>query len=144
MIDGPCIDHGLSGNKPEGYHQIRINGKLQYVHRVAYAQHHEKALETVGLVRHLCNNPRCVNPNHLAEGTHQDNADDRVKANRSAKAIPARRKLTTEQSVVIATRYQNRKTHYCKTDGVVALAKEFNVSTQAIYGSTKRTQGSHD
>lgn len=38
------------------------------------------------LVRHKeCRNPRCVNPKHLADGTFQDNADDRVKDGTSAK-----------------------------------------------------------
>ena len=28
------------------------------------------------LVRHLCNNPPCVNPKHLEVGTYQENAED--------------------------------------------------------------------
>lgn len=34
---------------------------------------------------HSCDNTRCVNPEHLREGTEQDNHDDRVKRNRSAR-----------------------------------------------------------
>lgn len=34
---------------------------------------------------HSCDNPRCVNPNHLRWGTSQDNADDREKRGRSVK-----------------------------------------------------------
>lgn len=33
-----CIDHGFAANKPQGYHQVRRHGKLQYVHRLAYAE----------------------------------------------------------------------------------------------------------
>ena len=32
------------------------------------------------LVRHLCNNPACVNPEHLELGTHKENAHDKVAA----------------------------------------------------------------
>jgi len=37
------------------------------------------------LVRHLCNNPTCTNPNHLSIGTHQDNMNDCMLANRQSK-----------------------------------------------------------
>lgn len=36
-------------------------------------------------MRHLCHNPKCVNIAHLALGTHQDNANDRVAADRGAR-----------------------------------------------------------
>ena len=134
-----CIDHGLSGNKPAGYHQVRRKGRLQYVHRLSLAEHLNKPVEKLTLVRHLCNNPRCVNPEHLAEGTHQDNANDRVASGRSAKEVPSRRRLSDEDAEIVAIRYATRVSHYCKVDGVVALAKEYNVSTQAIYGAIKRS-----
>jgi len=41
------------------------------------------------VVRHLCHNPPCVNPAHLATGTQADNAADMVAADRSTAQIPA-------------------------------------------------------
>jgi predicted XRE-type DNA-binding protein len=35
------------------------------------------------VIRHLCHNRKCVNIDHLAVGTHQDNMDDMVKAGRA-------------------------------------------------------------
>lgn len=96
-MSGPCVDHGRKANKPQGYHQVRRDGKLQYLHRMALSEHLGKPIDQLQLVRHLCHNPRCVNPEHLAEGTHYDNAQDRVSAGRSAKEVPSRRKLSAEQ-----------------------------------------------
>lgn len=37
---------------------------------------------------HDCDTPRCVNPGHIYEGTHQDNMDDRRKRGRNRLGIP--------------------------------------------------------
>jgi len=34
------------------------------------------------VLRHSCDTPRCVNPNHLSEGTHADNMRDKVERQR--------------------------------------------------------------
>ena len=143
-MQSDCIDHGYRANKPGGYHQRRVKGKLRYVHRLAYAEHHGIDIDDVPpLLRHKCDNPRCVNPHHLLPGSHQDNANDRVSRGRSAKQLPGQWVLTPEQQAAIAQRFNNRKTRYCKVDGVTALAKEYNVSTQAIYGAAARATHTH-
>jgi hypothetical protein len=61
---------------------VTINGfsdepgetKYLYKHRVAYW---EKYGEYPELVRHLCNNPKCYNADHLEKGNHKDNMLDR-------------------------------------------------------------------
>ena len=50
------------------------------------------------VVRHTCDNKLCINPDHLVLGTHNDNVQDRVNRNRSAKGENnGRAKLTVEQ-----------------------------------------------
>ena len=34
-------------------------------------------IESTDVIRHLCNNPVCIEPTHLAKGTHKDNTQDR-------------------------------------------------------------------
>lgn len=45
-------------------------------------------------------------------------------------------------SAAVASRYINRSRRYCKVDGVVALSREYNVSTQATYGAVRRFKAS--
>ncbi len=62
-----------------GYGRRRINGRYQATHRLAYAE--ANGLDIADLppvVRHLCHNPPCQEPTHLAGGTHKDNTADAI------------------------------------------------------------------
>jgi hypothetical protein len=65
------------------YGQLKVNGKNQSAHRVSYQLYKGQIPEGL-VVRHTCNNPCCVNPEHLELGTQQENMDDMVNANRQA------------------------------------------------------------
>ena len=47
-------------------------------HRVAYAVHNGP-FDPALFVRHKCDTPVCINPDHLCVGTHQDNMDDKAR-----------------------------------------------------------------
>jgi hypothetical protein len=52
--------------------------KTELAHRFAYRQAHGLGLDDINgeVVRHECDNPPCVNPDHLTIGTQQDNLAD--------------------------------------------------------------------
>ncbi len=52
-------------------------------HRLAFVLKHQRDIGEGLLIRHMCHNPLCVNPDHLLEGTDKDNALDMVNAGRS-------------------------------------------------------------
>lgn len=39
------------------------------------------------LVRHKCDTPQCVNPDHLCAGTHRDNMQDSLSRGRNARSL---------------------------------------------------------
>lgn len=51
-------------------------GRTLYAHRISY-EIHKGHIEKGVLILHKCNNPSCVNPKHLYEGTHKDNSRDK-------------------------------------------------------------------
>lgn len=75
MID--CIDHGRKGDR-DGYARVKVNGKQTKAHRLAYCQANGVSLGDIAgrVVRHSCDNPRCVNGDHLLLGSQADNIQD--------------------------------------------------------------------
>lgn len=81
-----CIDHGCTTVTTRGYGQVWTNGQRLYAHRLAYCRHHGLDIESIKglIVMHSCDNPRCVNPDHLSLGSNQDNQKDKVTKGRQA------------------------------------------------------------
>lgn len=68
----------------KGYGWKRHEGKMHRHHRVAYALAHGLSMQDIEgvVIRHTCDNPPCINPDHLLSGTHADNAQDKVERGR--------------------------------------------------------------
>ena len=102
------------------------------LHRLVYCRNLGIDLTEIAgfVVRHTCDNTRCVEPTHLLLGTRADNNRDRAERNRSAKVVPSRHKLNKEQALEIIARYSPTR---CAVNGVTALAKAYGVDTNVIY-----------
>lgn len=64
-----------------GYGKFRYNGVMRLAHRVAYELWYGSFDESL-IVRHKCDNPICVRPDHLEVGTLSDNTQDMVSRGR--------------------------------------------------------------
>lgn len=71
------------GNKLQksGYGRMWFNRKQDYAHRVSFWLFKDTLLED-HYICHTCDNPSCVNPEHLYQGTPTDNTNDKVNRKR--------------------------------------------------------------
>jgi hypothetical protein len=60
---------------------MRVGGKNQYAHRLSWQLAH--GAPPTRCVLHKCDNPQCVRPSHLFEGTMADNTADMVRKGRA-------------------------------------------------------------
>jgi len=78
------------------YQRTVHEGVRMKAHRRAFLIHNGYLPE---VVQHSCDNPRCVNPEHLIAGDFASNNQDRAKKGRSAKVVPSRRKFCRDKAV---------------------------------------------
>lgn len=107
-----------------GYGQVRKGGCGESLaHRLSYRVF-KGSVEGL-VVRHTCDNPSCVNPDHLVAGTQGDNLSDMRQKGRGG-APPL--KLTDEQVLEIR-RELAQENYYGKQR---KLARRYNVSDTTI------------
>lgn len=102
-----------------GYGRVLYRGKVQQAHRVAWEMVHGPIPDGL-FVLHHCDNPPCVNPDHLFVGTHSDNMVDAVRKGRHARA------KVTEADV------RDIRTARASGEGVRALARRYRVDPKTI------------
>lgn len=100
-----------------GYGQILSEGFVRSAHRISYTLYKSDPGDLH--VCHSCDNPACVNPNHLFLGTIRENMNDMMKKGRS------RRKISMDQKSIIEDAI--RSGYNCSE-----IARYFKVNHRAI------------
>lgn len=69
--------------QPGGYGRLKFDRQTtELVHRKVFKEVNKLELNVKELVCHKCDNPKCVNPDHLFMGSHRDNLLDCIAKNR--------------------------------------------------------------
>lgn len=132
-----CIEWTGARHPQTGYGRKYFQGKPRQAHRLTYVEHHGLSFEDIeGLVvMHICDNPPCVNVDHLRLGTQADNlADMDAKGRRKGQFSP----VLTEYAVRWIRSY-----HATGDYTQQGLADQFGVSRRTVGYIIDRTNWKH-
>lgn len=121
-----------TGTLNHGYGRFWYNNENHGAHQISYFLYNKKWAKN--FVCHTCNNPLCVNPLHLYDGTPLQNSADRVGAGTLLKGDKnPSSKLNDEQVLMIRKDPRTLK----------EIAKDFNVHLSLISLIKQRKIWSH-
>ena len=109
-----------AGKNKDGYGVFSAGGKALGAHRVAYGLFKPLMLSRDICVCHSCDNPGCVNPDHLFHGSHSENQQDKARKGRQWN-----QKLYPDDVILIRERLSRGE---LQKD----IAKDYGVTFQAI------------
>lgn len=121
-----------------GYGQLSIQGKPKRANRISYEMH-KGEIPIHMFVCHSCDNPSCVNPDHLWLGNQKDNMKDMKKKNRQnicKGSGKPQSKLKENDITQIRIKYKNPLSSS-------ELAKFYGVSKQNILDIINRKAWKH-
>lgn len=140
----PVTDCGCylwsAATNAKGYGKFSIGPqKWVLAHRYAY-ERAKGSLPPGVIVCHKCDNPSCVNPDHLFSGTHKDNAKDRDSKNRrvALRGENHGRSKLNEQKV-----FELRKLAAEKKFSYASLGKLFGINRKTASDIVNRNIWSH-
>lgn len=132
---GECwLWRGTKGR--DGYGVMTVGRRQVRAHRASYEAFHGDPAGR--LVCHRCDNPLCVNPDHLFLGSPADNTADMIAKGRRARiAGPVHHatKILPEQRPIIRARRE-------AGESLKAIAVDYGVALQTISGICRR-EGSY-
>jgi hypothetical protein len=136
----PCME--WTGALVKGYPRVYV-GKIKRKdawrdgHRYSLSRKIGRPLRSDEIAMHQCDNPICINPDHLEVGSHQDNMDEMKQRKRAASG---ERNAMTTLTIEQVERIRAAPSHISHTD----LAERFQTSRHTIARIRKGTTWASD
>lgn len=110
------------GSKRVGYGAFKINGKVTGAHRYSFELKNGKIPDGM-IICHSCDNPSCVNPDHLFLGSHRDNTID---AFNKGRRVGSGRSITMEKAIELKNILKSRS---CT---IKSISEQYGVSYNVL------------
>jgi HNH endonuclease len=117
-----------------GYGWCRAFGRSAFAHRVAWRL--IRGAWPMGVLRHTCDNPICVNPSHLIDGTQRDNMRDMAIRGRACRG-EKRSKIFRDEDIHEIRRLVGAGVT------LTSIAKRYGVDASCIRKIARRTRWAH-
>lgn len=121
-----------------GYGKIKIGRYFVASHRISFFLANGE-IQPRDIILHKCDNPACVNPEHLYSGSHLSNTRDMVSKGRAIGTVGSRNGNSVLTEELVKEIRLRRKLGESR----VKLAKEFNLTTNHITHITGRSLWKH-
>lgn len=137
-MESPCW-MWLGAKSSAGYGQMVLRGKVSYAHRISF----EMSNGLLGDLHccHHCDNPTCVNPDHLWAGTNTDNVRDCIAKGRNLSGDRNTSRTHPERLARGEAHGQSKLTE-CDVLAIRAAYSDGGISQQALadkYGVNRGT-----
>jgi len=121
--------------KPNGYGQFFANGRHIYAHRFSYENHYKIPIPEGAVVCHKCDNPGCVNPEHLFLASQAGNNADAIRKKRNAWS---KRPILTQD--------QRREVYFLIKECIPVreVMKKYGISKSSCYNIFNKESSTHE
>lgn len=132
-----CMEWLPSKDK-NGYGYYMIMYKNLRAHRVmaalVYGEPQDKQI-----VLHSCDNPPCINPEHLSYGTQKENIRQKFDRNRANLSLGSNRKNSVLTEEIVLKARQMR----AEGQSIVSISRHFGINQGTMYDAIKRITWKH-